>query len=178
MDKPKNAALTSRAIPSLTFDKFFWEGTIVLSSWSGYQSRRGAYGARDSRKKSDGTTQLAVSPPDGKDAFPLAEQFAAYCYLVEHQQNIRDRILAAVLEEYPRFRSRFYEVASPSEPFPNVDSVDGLRRVLGLTSVLIHPVSWEGVAYVGYEFGCAWDAEHGLELPMMHRDRIVDLAGS
>src|SRR5207249_542364 len=82
-----------------------------------------------------------------------------------------------VLKEFPRFRARFYELASPSDPFPMVDSPDGLRNVMGLTSVLIHPVSWEGVAYVGYEFGCTWDTEHGLGT-MMHRDRIVDLGGA
>ena len=35
----------------------------------------------------------------------------------------------------------------------------------------------EGAAYVGYEFGCAWEEEHGLGL-MMHQGRIVAMGGA
>jgi hypothetical protein len=38
-------------------------------------------------------------------------------------------------------------------------------------------VSKDGFAYVGYEFGCTWDDEHGLGF-MTHKDRIIDFGGA
>lgn len=35
----------------------------------------------------------------------------------------------------------------------------------------------DGYAYVGYEFGCTWDEEHGLGF-MTYKDRIVDFGGA
>jgi len=167
----------TQALPSLSLENGCWECTIALPSWTGFQSRRGPYGSLDSQNVSDGSTQLSISPPDDGESPPSGEQAAAYSYLVAHHQSIRDQILAAVLKEFPRFRARFYEIESPSESFPTVNRLEDLRNVLGLTNVLIHTVILEDVAYVGYEFGCAWDAEHGLGA-MTHRDRIVALGGA
>lgn len=40
------------------------------------------------------------------------------------------------------------------------------------SGVVVHAVVRDGAAYVGYEFACAWDEEHGLGA-MTHRDRVV-----
>ena len=38
-------------------------------------------------------------------------------------------------------------------------------------------VEKDGIAYVGYEFGCIWDDEHGLGV-MTHKTRIIDFGGA
>ena len=35
-------------------------------------------------------------------------------------------------------------------------------------------VAKEGVAYLGLEFGCEWDQEHGLGV-LPHRDRVLEV---
>ena len=36
-------------------------------------------------------------------------------------------------------------------------------------------IAKDGIAYVGLEFGCEWDSEHGMGV-MLHRDRILELS--
>ncbi len=178
MAKSKKDTATSQTLPPLSWAHGFWNGTVILRSWKGFQSRRGPYGAKDSAKKSDGTTELAISRTGDGDTPPSSEQLAAYAHLMQQQVPIRDSIMAAVLAAYPTFRSRFFEMTrAPGTTFPDTDKPDDLKKVMGLTSVLIHPVSHGGMAYVGYEFGCLWDAEHGLGA-MMYQDRVVDLGGA
>jgi hypothetical protein len=50
--------------------------------------------------------------------------------------------------------------------------VAGLKPLVGLTCVHILSVSRDGVAYVGFELGCKWDAEHGAGV-MTHRSRVL-----
>jgi hypothetical protein len=178
MAKSKKDTATSPALPPLSLAHGFWNGSIILKSWMGFQSRRGPYGAKDSAKSSDGTTALAISPTGEGDPPPSPEQLAAYRHLIQQQVPIRDSILAAVLAAYPTFRARFFEMTrEPGITFPDANKPNDLKKVMGLTSVLIHPVSHGGLAYVGYEFGCLWDAEHGLGA-MMYQDRVVDLGGA
>src|SRR5512135_250594 len=55
---------------------------------------------------------------------------------------------------------------------PGVTLRDGIR----LTSVHIVGPQKDGHAYVGYEFACVWDGEHGLGV-MTHRGRVVQVGG-
>jgi hypothetical protein len=68
-----------------------WEGTDVLTSWAGFQSRGGAYTSRNSSRPSKGKVEVrAMGLPRGDDADdddgtppPSAEQVAAYRHLKE-----------------------------------------------------------------------------------------------
>jgi hypothetical protein len=176
MSKRKQPALNVPPFPPLAWDGYFWATTVVLPAWKGFQCRLGPYGARSSQKPSDGTIQFSVASP-GKDSetAPSPEQGAAYRYLVDHQESIRDTILRAVFDEYPGYRAAYYEdydLDKSDDALPVLDSPEQLRDVMGLSSVLIHSVVREGVAYVGYEFGCAWESEHGLGA-MTHQGRVV-----
>ena len=56
---------------------------------------------------------------------------------------------------------------------PEIERIEQLRSLIGLSNVYVHAVSKDGMAYIGYEFGCTWDDEHGLGV-MTHRNRIVE----
>jgi hypothetical protein len=45
---------------------------------------------------------------------------------------------------------------------------------VGLYAVNIHQLDNDGVPYVGYEFGCEWDEEHGLGV-LMHGTRLIEV---
>ena len=45
---------------------------------------------------------------------------------------------------------------------------------MGLYAVNIHQLDNDGVPYVGYEFGCEWDEEHGLVV-LMHGTRLIEV---
>jgi hypothetical protein len=60
---------------------------------------------------------------------------------------------------------------------PQVTTPDELKSLFGLANVHIHQASKNGVSYVGLEFECTWDSEHGLGV-MIHKNRIVDFGGA
>jgi hypothetical protein len=49
--------------------------------------------------------------------------------------------------------------------------------LIGLSSVHVLSVAKDGIAYIGFEFGCTWDGEHGLGV-MTHRDRVIEVGGA
>jgi hypothetical protein len=176
MGKRAKPSLTTEPFPLLEWDDFFWSATITLPAWEGFQDRLGPYASRRGRKASDGSARLSVRPPgEEKQSPPSLEQAAAYRYLIAHQQRIRDSILQAVFDEYPDYRASYIEGYGLDESdgtLPLLDRPEQLKDLVGLSEVLVHPVVREGVAYVGYEFGCAWEEEHGLGA-MLHQDRVV-----
>jgi hypothetical protein len=180
MGKQNKPSPAIEPIPLLQWNDFFWEGTIQLPAWKGFQCRLGPYASRRSRKPSDGTTRLSVTPP-GKNsqAPPSSEQAAAFRYLLEHQKSIQDSILSRVFDEYPGYRAEYYDAYDLDESdstLPELDRPEQLREFIGLSSVLIHAVVHEGVAYTGYGFGCVWEKEHGLGT-MIRRERVVAIDG-
>ncbi len=65
----------------------------------------------------------------------------------------------------------------PDEVMPEVQSPDHFRELIGLSTVHILAVAKSGFVYVGFEFSCLWDDEHGLGV-LTHRDHVVDIGGA
>jgi hypothetical protein len=180
MAKQREIELDLEPFPPLSWEQGTWETTVVLPAWKGFQSRLGPYGTKSSKKASDGTARLWIETIDETEMLPSPEQGAAHQYLVDHQEVIRDKILRAVFKEYPEYRTNFIDDLNLDESdvtLPELERPDQLRKVMGLESVGIHYVVRAGLAYVGFEFGCDWDSEHGLGA-MTHRARIVEIGGA
>jgi hypothetical protein len=154
--------------PPLKWDQFFWVGDVVLPSWAGFQARRGAYGAISSRKASDGTARLSIAPLDSTArSHPMLEQVAAYQHLLENEAAVADAVVRALLEYCP---GEAYD--GDDEELMNVSDPADLRPLIGLSSVHVLNVFHNGMACVGFEFGCVWDEEHGAGV-MTHNGRVI-----
>lgn len=156
-----------------------WEGEIYLASWAGFQSRRGPYAALDSDAPSDGRFLLRFDTDGAGKVPPTPAQMLAYRWLLDHEAQVASAVLAAVFAEYPRFREEFLDCyeegdADAEATVPPLASADLLRAMMGLRSVCILPLCREDVGYVGFEFGCAWEAEHGLGV-LTHKTRVVEV---
>ena len=154
----------------------------MLPAWAGFQSRRGAYGGRDAAARSDGTVALRVvtRAEDDVPAEPSPAQVAAFAHLQARQSEVREAVLAALLGRYAEWRAEWAEVMEPQEfrdLMPAVAAADGFRGLIGLAQLHVLPVERGGVAYVGLEFGCTWDEEHGLGF-MTHGGRVVEAGGA
>jgi|SRR5579871_980880 len=173
--------------PPLTWDETHWTGSDILPSWAGCQTRRGPYLSRSSEEPSDGRVDLNVFQPDrGGDAVvdpsdrpqsnPTAEQLEAYAFLKTHEAAVASAVLKAIFDIYTSgLRDAYgYEDEDAKELMPEIESPHELKRLLGLGNVHVLGVAKAGVAYIGFEFGCAWDDEHGLGV-LTHRDRIVSV---
>lgn len=102
----------------------------------------------------------------------------AFALLTSDEARIGASVLKAIYRSYtPELRESYgYEGLDATELMPAVDSPEGLRRLVRLGAVHILGVAKRGVAYVGFDFDCTWDEEHGLGV-MTHRSRVVRLGG-
>jgi hypothetical protein len=136
----------------------------------------GPYAASDSSKESDGTARLSVPAPGGKgERAPSAEQSNALQYMLEHEEAIRDALVAAIFAEYAVIRALLLRQGFVDHlDMPALERPEQLKSHIGLSTVHVLPVAKNDAAYIGFEFGCTWDDEHGLGL-MTHQGRIVEL---
>jgi hypothetical protein len=137
-----------------------WNGTITLS-------------LRDE-------AGLTVTPYDPDlSRVPSEFQGEAFTYLTEHWKDTLAAVLRALLPYYERIRPEVIDFlgVEADRLMPAVATAEELRALIDLRQVHIHQWSKNGIGYVGLQFGCSWDREHGLGV-MINRERIVDLGGA
>ncbi len=154
----KSDSLSLAPFPAMTWcDCDWWEGEIDLS-----------YGAGSA---------LSVTPNDPSETrIPAEFQRTALSFHLEHGDEVIASVLKALLPYYVDLRPRCLEFLGDEADslMPPVTSHAELERLIELCHVHIHPWTKNGTGYVGLQFGCTWDREHGLGF-MMHRDRVVDI---
>lgn len=183
-------------MPRLSWDGDGWSGKIELASWAGFQVRSGPYGARAKATKRYKVRISFTAPSDGDDdrlhARPSEEQVAAHAYLLAHERKVTKAVLARILREYPKLRAAYHkdydidpdadddradDLFDALKTLPEIKRSADLRKVMGISTVHVLDVAKAGVAYVGFEFGCDWDDEHGAGM-MLHKQRIVKFGGA
>jgi uncharacterized protein DUF6985 len=120
-----------------------------------------------------------VFAPEGRGNEPLTHaELSSVSWLVENESSIAESLLNSLLEKYPSLRRQYgYSKEDEANLMPVVTTVNDFRSMIGLHSVNVHPISRDGVPYVGFEFGCSWDDEHGLGV-LMHGTRTVEIGGA
>jgi hypothetical protein len=160
---------------------FSWMGPsgqakAQLASWVGYQTRNGPYGSISSDSPSDGVVKIYA--PDRDESPPTEQDRASVQWLLDHEAEVASAVLKGLLAEYPRLQEDYgYEGAERETYMPDVSSAEDFRQLIGLHNVHVHQLLKEGPPYVGYEFGCTWDEEHGLGV-LMHGMRVVEVGGA
>jgi len=152
------------------------EGPITLTCWRGFQSRLEANNAFGSIHPSDGSGRITIGG-DMISEDPAVQSFHvnAYNYLMEFQAMVQDRILQALLADYKGLQEMYgYDKNQAATIMPDVNDVQEFKKLIGLSAVHLLNVSKEDIGYVGYEFGCTWDLEHGLGI-MTWKDNIIEL---
>jgi hypothetical protein len=158
------------------WDDYFWKATVRLPTWQGFQNRQGAYGSKDTDLPSDGSVAL-IFAPEGRDESPLLDSEVRLArWTVEHAQEMQLALLEKLLLEYPVIQEKYRGFAQPGD-LPPVQSAHDFKSVIGLHGVNVHPLEHQGLPYVGLEFGCSWDGEHGLGV-LMHGTRVVEIGGA
>lgn len=180
MQSPFNQipSLTIKTISAGKHELKYLEGDIHLSAWEGFQSRRGPYNAIDRSRASDGNIRLTAGDyVAAEEALAVSpEMVHAYHIAIEQQEKLKENILNALLPQYKEWRQE-YGYEDDDVYMPAITQPSQFKNLLGLSAIHLMDVSKEGVAYVGYEFGCNWDDEHGLGV-MTHKDRIIEIGAA
>jgi hypothetical protein len=166
-------------IPNINLVGKEFEGTVSLPIWKDFQSRQGVYGSLDSDEKSNGEFAISIGGDMVMDNPAITiEHVNAYEYLTTHSQEVYNAILTRLLAEYKNLQIEYgYDEDDAKEIMPDIDNVEQFKNLIGLSQIHLLNVSKDNIAYVGYEFGCSWDDEHGLGF-MTHKDRIIDFGGA
>ncbi len=153
-------------IPNISLNKYGYEGTIELQAWDEFLSDL------------NGVYDLDISCNMGEDDQIITqEQIAAYNYVIENQNNIRDSIITGLMKAYPEMQSEYdFDEDEAEELMPDIRDREDFKKLIGLYRVHILNVFKNGIAYTGYEFDCSWEEEHGLGV-MMYQDKIVEIGG-
>ncbi len=165
---------------SMKADDFKWDGScwrarVVLPSWVGLPTRI----SKDRTEVSQGLVDL-VFAPEGRDDAPLTRgEIALLRWAVEHEGTMRAPLLASLLQIYPRLRLEYDEFLGKDfeRVMPKATNTADFLPLVGLRTVNVHQVHKEGIPYVGFELGCAWDQEHGLGA-LLHGPRVVKVGGA
>ena len=171
--------MSNRALSPADFqwDEFFWKLKVHLPSWQGFQGRRGASVAQETSAPSDGIVDV-VFAPEGRDASPLlSSELALVRWAIDHEREMQLSLLDALLLEYPSIKRTYAEYLDDPKLMPNVRDVAEFRSLIGLYALNVHQLERNGLPYVGFEFGCTWDNEHGLGV-LMHGARVVEIGGA
>jgi Domain of unknown function (DUF6985) len=172
MTPKRQQTLTMPPFPPLHWGQFFWEGTVQLKPWAGFQTRQGAYGSTSSEDASDGMVALSVYPPDGEpNRPPSPEQANAFQHLLDHETAVRDAVLQAIFAQYPRLLEIYGEFEDSMEP---IERPEELRQSIGLSTLHVLSAAKAGLTCIGFEFGCDWDEEHGLGV-LTHNGRVLEI---
>lgn len=149
-----------------TFNEFWWQADVQFLTWADFTYE-------DSIK--------LTFAPEGRDDAPMdAVEVALATWVKDNHESQKPSLLKAILESYPEFRRQFFEdfdIKENEEDLPTIASEDDLAKVIQLEEINIHQISKSGVPYVGYQFSCGWDEEHGLGV-LMHDKRVVEIGGS
>lgn len=155
-------------------DDLWWANNVRLASWAGYQSRQGSYGSKDKPEPSDGEVALVFSP-EGRGLEPLSEQeMRLVSWFEQNEPMVSEAVKAAIIKWCSPQSAERAARFDFGDDFPVIRDDQDLRESVGLYAVNIHQVDVGGVPYIGYEFGCEWENEHGLGV-LMHGTRVVDV---
>jgi len=159
-------------------ERYFWEAKAQLPSWIGYQARNGPYGSISSDGPSDGWVTIVVETEGGDKSPPGEQEHACVQWVLDHEAEVASAVMEGLLAAYPGLQQVYdYEAEEREEVMPDVSSTGDFRRLIGLHNVHVHQLLKDGIPYVGYEFGCTWDGEHGLGV-MMHGTRVLEVGGA
>jgi hypothetical protein len=159
-------------------DELWWTTTALLPSWKGFQIRKGAYDTRESNDPSDGTVKI-VFAPEGRGNEPLTpSEISSIIWAIDNEAALSEAVLSCLAQEYASLQQQYdYSGEQKAELMPNIKSSADLHALIGLHTVNIHQIQRNGIPYVGFEFGCTWDEEHGLGV-LMHGTRMVQIGGA
>ena len=166
-------------IPNIKLEDDRFEGKVSLPIWTNFQNRQGAYGSLNESENSNAEFGISIGGDMVIDNPTIKiEHVNAYDYLTTHSEQVQNSILTRLLAEYKNLQTEYdYDEDEAKEFMPDIDNIEQFKEIIGLSQIHIMEVSKDNIAYVGYEFGCSWDDEHGIGF-MTHKDRIIDFGGA
>ncbi|MFO1005493.1 MAG: hypothetical protein U0929_06030 [Planctomycetaceae bacterium] len=166
--------------PEFKWVEFFWVTSAKLPAWAGYQIRRGPYGSLSANGRSDGTVRIIFAPEGRGEGSLSNEEIRLVKWLIDNQTSVHDATLKRLFEEYPAMRERWlgwFNDDEANEVLPDIRFSNQLKDIVGISSIIVHPIEQDGRPFIGVELGCTWEAEHGVGI-LLHGDNPLEIGGA
>ncbi|MFC9911229.1 DUF6985 domain-containing protein [Streptomyces sp. NPDC127197] len=110
--------------------------------------------------------------PEGREDHPLDDaEIASVARAVDHLPDLFAALRPALLTHHHTLR------APATEQLTDATMAGDLEAHLHVVAVYVHQMTRDGIPYVGIEFCCPCDEEHGVGV-LMHGTRTVDVGGA
>ncbi|WMX13213.1 MULTISPECIES: DUF6985 domain-containing protein [unclassified Aureispira] len=155
-------------IENLTEGEFGYFGaTVNLKAWNNFLN-----GPKE--------IDIIFVNSEGDTIKNIMQKFSStYGYIIKNQNSIQRDMLDFLLNEYPYQREDYRDFLGSNfkKLMPSINHIDEFSNLIGLSTIYFRPEIKDGIAYVGYQFYCAWDEEHGLGF-ITHKDETLDMGGA
>lgn len=151
-------------IPNIVHRDIFWEGNLLLDNWNEFYREE---------------IQLTLNIGGDSIIDEVTEiHESGYSYLISEQKEILEIILNAVFEQYSSWQDEYdYDEDEKVTFMPDISNATDLKPLIYPEKVFIMDVEVEKMPYIGVQFRCKWDEEHGLGI-MLYKDRVVEVGGA
>ena len=133
--------------------------------------------ARDDAIAQAGEVIALFENDDGSGEAPASMMIEAARWLLDHDEAFYQAVMKAMLADLPRLRAEQDGIVLDDDAFRLPQHWDGpaLLKLIRLNNITLHPVA--GGPYIGLDFRCAWEEEHGYGL-MMAGTTVIESGGA
>jgi hypothetical protein len=151
-------------IPNIIKNDIFWEGNVQLTEWNRYFEY-------------DLNIKLNIGGETIINKITNIHE-NGYKYLHEKQSEILETAINEIYNSYSDWQEEYgYEGVEKQKLMPNLLCSDNLKKLVTPIKVYILDIENDNMPYLGIEFVCKWDEDHGVGI-MMHKNRIVKIGGA
>lgn len=159
-------------------EDMFWKTKLQTTFWLNFV---GTPFPEDNPQDVFGAASVDVTfAPEGRGISPLtSEEINLIEWLRVNHDGVANAVLSSLVHAYPTIKKELqgYDDGELDDLMPPIDSIEDLKPLISLQSINVHQVTKEGVPYLGFEFDCVWEEEHGLGV-LMNGLRTVEIGGS
>ncbi len=150
-------------IPNIIHKDIFWEGSLLLENWNKFYGKE---------------LQLILNIGGDCIIDEVTETHeSGYNYLISKQKEILETIFNAVFENYSTWQEEYgYDENEKAMFMPDILNATDLKPSIYPEKVFIMDVEIEKMPFIGVQFKCKWDEEHGIGI-MLYKDRVVKVGG-
>lgn len=113
--------------------------------------------------------------PEGREDHPLENsEIASVTWTIDNLSLLLSALQPKLVSYYQDFRTN---PDLESEDLPVAENAADLSALVNIEALYVHQVTKDRIPYVGIEFTCSWDEEHGLGA-LIHGTRAVDIGGA
>jgi hypothetical protein len=119
-----------------------------------------------------------VFAPEGRGEEPITADELGLLRLAADSLDATIALAATALyDQYTSLQLAYdYDDQDKASFMPDLSSAEEIYDLIDVVGVNVHPVSRDGMPYVGIEFDTRWDPEHGAGV-LINGERVVEVGG-